>query len=227
MSTERQIAANRLNAQKSTGPRTDEGRAAVRLNAVKHGLCARTLVLPGEDEAEFQALFDDLQETHKPANRTEAMLVRQMAIAAWCLDRAYHVEGAFLHSELKDNAGIRDKYHPNLDHHGKLAYLHRDYTNRSALDHFARHQVRLERAFRQALRELDRVQAKRTATVRERPLREQQPLREERPQEIGSVLQKPKQPIPINQINNLAPPSETCIQSNPCHEPSPPTEPAA
>ena len=48
MATEKQIAANRLNAQKSTGPKTPEGRAAVRLNGVKHGLTAETLVLPAK-----------------------------------------------------------------------------------------------------------------------------------------------------------------------------------
>jgi len=41
MATDRQIAANRKNAQKSTGPKTPEGRAAVRLNGVKHGLTAK------------------------------------------------------------------------------------------------------------------------------------------------------------------------------------------
>ena len=45
MATEKQFEANRLNAQKSTGPRTPEGRAAVRLNGVKHGLTAETIVL--------------------------------------------------------------------------------------------------------------------------------------------------------------------------------------
>jgi hypothetical protein len=44
MSSQKQVDANRLNAQKSTGPRTPEGRAAVRLNGVTHSLSAKTLV---------------------------------------------------------------------------------------------------------------------------------------------------------------------------------------
>jgi len=48
MTTEAQVAANRLNARKSTGPRTEEGKAKVALNAVTHGLRARGVVLPGE-----------------------------------------------------------------------------------------------------------------------------------------------------------------------------------
>ena len=49
MSSEQQIEANRLNAQKSTGPATPEGRAAVSLNGLKYGLYAKTLILPGEE----------------------------------------------------------------------------------------------------------------------------------------------------------------------------------
>jgi predicted metallopeptidase len=59
MATDKQIAANRLNAQKTTGPRTPEGRAAVRLNGVTHGLTAQTLVLKGEGESDFKQLSDD------------------------------------------------------------------------------------------------------------------------------------------------------------------------
>src|ERR1700680_2536992 len=53
MATEKQFEANRQNAQKSTGPKTPEGRAAVRVNGVKHGLTAETIVLKGESEADF------------------------------------------------------------------------------------------------------------------------------------------------------------------------------
>ena len=53
MATKAQIKANRENAKKSTGPRTEEGKARVSLNALKHGLLARDAVLPSEDPAEF------------------------------------------------------------------------------------------------------------------------------------------------------------------------------
>ena len=48
MATLAQIHANRLNAQSSTGPRSDQGKAASRFNALKHGIEARSLVIPGE-----------------------------------------------------------------------------------------------------------------------------------------------------------------------------------
>src|SRR5262244_3631832 len=197
MSTEKQIAANRLNAQKSTGPRTEEGRAAVRLNAVKHGLCAKTLVLPDEDEAEFHAILDDLQDTFKPANRAEVILVRQMALAAWRMDRANHIEGAFFHFEIKSDADMRDQYFPDLDLYGKLAYIMQDESNGRKLSTLVRYQAHFERSYHRALSALERLQAKRTATVRERPLKQQQTSQEEQPsREIGSVSQKGNQPIP-------------------------------
>ena len=71
MATEKQFEANRLNAQKSTGPKTPEGRAAVRLNGVTHGLTAETLVLKGERESDFKQLFDSLEAEHAPATPTD------------------------------------------------------------------------------------------------------------------------------------------------------------
>ena len=56
MATEAQILANRRNAQKSTGPRTREGKAAVSQNAIKHGLLARQAVISSESQAELRPL---------------------------------------------------------------------------------------------------------------------------------------------------------------------------
>ena len=55
-----QLEANRKNAEKSTGPRTAEGKEIVSRNALKHGLFSRYLLLDDEDPAEYQALLDDL-----------------------------------------------------------------------------------------------------------------------------------------------------------------------
>ena len=59
MTSERKIEANRRNAQRSTGPKTEEGKDKVRLNALKHGLCAETIVLPHEDADAYQQRLDD------------------------------------------------------------------------------------------------------------------------------------------------------------------------
>ncbi|MHC4750707.1 MAG: hypothetical protein ACYTFW_12625, partial [Planctomycetota bacterium] len=60
MSTEAQINANQQNSQKSTGPRTAEGKAAVSQNAVKHGLFASEAVIKGENEADFDLFSKEM-----------------------------------------------------------------------------------------------------------------------------------------------------------------------
>lgn len=63
----RQLEANRLNASKSTGPRTKEGKAQNRANADKHGLTAETIILPGEDPVIVEELRDALSAEFDPA----------------------------------------------------------------------------------------------------------------------------------------------------------------
>src|ERR1700691_2289663 len=100
MATQAQIDANRRNAQKSTGPRTPEGRAAVRLNGVTHRLTAKTVVLKGESEDDFKALFDSLEAEHEPATPTEETLVAQLAMATWRMRRLYNMEAGFYNVKM-------------------------------------------------------------------------------------------------------------------------------
>src|SRR6266545_2540541 len=87
MATIKQIEANRRNAVKSTGPKTPEGKAAVRLNSLRHGFRARVVVLPGENREEFQKLCDDLEIEWRPQTRTEQFMVETMAVSQWKLAR--------------------------------------------------------------------------------------------------------------------------------------------
>ena len=106
--SDKRAQANRLNAQKSTGPRTPEGKQAVRLNALKHGLSARTIVLPGEDASEFQQLCDDLEARWQPRDRTEQYLVEKMAICQWQQARGYKREVQIL-SNMQAYTSFREK----------------------------------------------------------------------------------------------------------------------
>jgi len=81
MASQQQIEANRQNAQKSTGPKTEEGKAAVRLNSVKPGLTASTIVLsaktpPSSNPSSTRSKPSTLPPPHRN------MLVRQLAMAA-------------------------------------------------------------------------------------------------------------------------------------------------
>ena len=92
MASEKQREANRRNALNSTGPKTCEGKAAVRLNSLRHGLRADSLILPGESQEAFDSLRDSLEEDYQPQSQTEKLLVEQMAIAHWKLARTEKLE---------------------------------------------------------------------------------------------------------------------------------------
>src|SRR5882757_1256172 len=66
MATPAQINANRANAQKSTGPRSQEGKSVSRFNALQHGLDAKSVIIPGEDPAEYEQLAQDYQAEFRP-----------------------------------------------------------------------------------------------------------------------------------------------------------------
>ena len=104
MATKAQIRANRKNAKKSTGPRTNEGKARSAQNPLKHGLLARDAVLPDEDPADFDRQLCDLEDTIEPKNALEFALVRQIADAEWRLRRLTRLETGYL-------AAARDKTH--------------------------------------------------------------------------------------------------------------------
>jgi hypothetical protein len=94
MSSDRQIEANRKNAQRSTGPCTSDGKSRVALNAVKHGLTAKTVVLPHEDPNEFEAFREAMLIDAAPQGAFEEMLVEKISADAWRLRRVPVLEAA-------------------------------------------------------------------------------------------------------------------------------------
>src|ERR1035441_2113247 len=83
MATPAQIAANQANAQKSNGPRSAEGKSASRFNALKHGIDAASIVIPGEDPAEYDALAADYLSDFRPQSPSEFFHVETMLRADW------------------------------------------------------------------------------------------------------------------------------------------------
>jgi hypothetical protein len=157
VATDKQTVANRLNAQKSTGPKTREGRAAVRLNGVTHGLTAETIVLKGESEADFTNLLGSLEAEHDPGTPTEEALVVQLAMATWRLRRLYHQEAGFYTCQLQSLVGMQKDL--NLDDAGRMG--HAAAWSESTLTLFNRQEARLERTFYRALHELQRLRKER------------------------------------------------------------------
>jgi hypothetical protein len=87
MSNDQQIAANRLNAQRSTGPRTPAGKARVSSNALKHGLTGRDVVLPGENPDDFDSFRAGLLTSLDPQGELEGALAERIVVDFWRLRR--------------------------------------------------------------------------------------------------------------------------------------------
>jgi hypothetical protein len=92
MTTEKQIAANRLNAQKSTGPKTPEGKAAVSRNALASGLLAHRPILKNEDPDEFNSFYKTTVQDLNPIGSIETLVAQRIVNLAWRLKRAGRME---------------------------------------------------------------------------------------------------------------------------------------
>ena len=88
MATEAQVTANRLNARKSTGPRTEEGKAISAQNALKHGLLAREGIIRGEDQDEYDLHREQLLGQLLPGSPLEDILADRIVDLTWRLKRA-------------------------------------------------------------------------------------------------------------------------------------------
>ena len=99
MMTQAQLAANRANAQKSTGPTTREGKITSSRNSFKHGLYSKQLVVGAEQAVALDSLKADLRAEHQPINETEGILVNELAEQFWRLRRARVLEASLLDSE--------------------------------------------------------------------------------------------------------------------------------
>ena len=144
MSSRRKAAANRRNAQHSTGPKTPEGKAASAQNATTHGLSSSFTVLPHEDHDAYAQLLETLQKEHAPSTEHEKFLVTRMAESRWRLDRTHRFE-AVAYEQLLDEY---DETNP--DH-----VIVRKLTHRTSniMDLLQRYATAAERSYYKAHRE--------------------------------------------------------------------------
>jgi hypothetical protein len=142
MASQKQLLANRLNAQKSTGPRSVEGKARASMNALKTGIDAQSQTIPGEPISQLEALTDDYYQRFSPATPEQRMLVDTLVDCEWLIRRFRRVEGQMWENPIFEIT---------------FAKAFRDDS-----DHFARLQRRIDatqRNYRNALHELQRLQA--------------------------------------------------------------------
>ena len=102
MATAAQIAANQRNAQASTGPRTEEGKATSALNGITLGLFTRRDFIRPKEESDYAQLQADLERELAPVGTFENTLVEEIRRATWRLRRCGQVEASLL-LRLNDN----------------------------------------------------------------------------------------------------------------------------
>ncbi|MBN2131170.1 MAG: hypothetical protein JW741_16845 [Sedimentisphaerales bacterium] len=163
MATQAQVQANRLNAQKSTGPRTDEGKAIASQNAVKHGLCAETAVIAGEDVGEFEFYRDELLGELTPAGAVESMVAERVVSLSWRLRRAERAQNEAFDTLLARVAtdpfrrNARAAEADGLQETLLGRAVVRDFANGRVLDRLSMYERRIEYSLYKSMNELERL----------------------------------------------------------------------
>jgi len=101
MSSLKQVDANRLNALKSTGPKTSEGKGRSRCNAIRHGLTAETVIVGLEDASDYEAFEANVIADYDARSAVERELVLRLASVLWRLRRATGIETSLFESVIK------------------------------------------------------------------------------------------------------------------------------
>jgi hypothetical protein len=184
MPTTAQIMANRNNSQKSTGPRTTEGKAVVSQNAVKHGLFAAEAVISGENPADYEAYHDQFLAELAPVGMTESVLAERVVSLSWRLRRAERMQNQsieeFIECEITNpsaikrrenycyNKGIRPgdpRFEPEHLALGRIATS--DWSNCRVLDRMLMYERRIENSMTKMMKELKRFQVIRRIEIQE------------------------------------------------------------
>jgi hypothetical protein len=150
----RKLAAARANAQKSTGPKTPEGKARSAQNAVRHGLCAKIIVLFNENGSEYKALFSSYVEEFQPAGPVEFHLVEEMVTAAWRGRRALEVETNALDTKMRSDQDYLEERYGEIDESFQRAKAFTSLSNDTAAIRLDRYQASMSRQFHRALKAL-------------------------------------------------------------------------
>jgi hypothetical protein len=178
MASQAQVEANRANAAKSTGPKTDQGKAVVSQNAVKHGLLAEQVVIKGEDPGEFEFYREAMMKELCPVGEVESMLAERAVGLAWRLRRAERLQsevfGTLLanaasanHFKKLTRAALPEKMRDGVEVDRGQTELGdavvRDCANYRVLERMGLYEQRIERSFYRTMDELHKHRLMRQA----------------------------------------------------------------
>ncbi len=233
--SDKQLAANRANSAKSTGPRTPEGKARSARNARTHGFTASTFaVVRLEELDEIARLKQDIVAVYQPVNSQELFALEQMALAQQTMLRAARLEsGLFttcLQTALNDNDTPFSPMCPALAGDGDLSLdieitraqnrnyaladgFHRMVRQANGWSLFLRYQAQAEHHYRRAVEEFYRLKALRAELPNE-------PILEVQPEEKETAYAPPDEPISTPQPSpeppaNSGTPEDSAVGAHP------------
>jgi hypothetical protein len=161
--TQKQLAANRQNAMKSTGPKTSEGKAVVALNPIKHGLLSKEVLLANEDETALVELGKRLRHQLAPVGELELLLVDRIIASVWRLRRILQIEKDMVNKQVSEKAARLFSWNrkkkegtPPVNLYEALEYKFGYFQS------FQRYETHIERGLYKALHELQRLQSTRS-----------------------------------------------------------------
>jgi hypothetical protein len=158
----RQFEANRRNAGKSTGPKTEEGKAISSQNARTHGFTATTVVLSTEDELVYEVNRLQFHDSLKPVGFLETELVDEIASARWRQQRCIVFETALIDRKIDEQAAWFDEKFEYLDLETRGALGLNAKTNLTkALRDLSTFEQRHRRTYEKAMKELKVMQKER------------------------------------------------------------------
>jgi len=217
MATQAQTTANRQNAQKSTGPRTTEGKAAVSQNAVKHGLFTRYDVIYAESQDEFDCRRDRILAELAPAGPIESIFAERIVSLSWRLKRAERMQNQALDAKIADyrhDSWVKNFCtHPNEAQDdpnfsqpdlplGRVAL--KDFTNYRVFDRLQLYERRIEQSLYKAMLEFQKLTLTRKPKHRENPGTEAQTPHLKKQTQFDSPSSLPEQqPTPSDDMSFL------------------------
>lgn len=154
--SERQLAANRANEQKSTGAKTDAGKLRSRANSITHGLTARVVCLPGEGAEQYNGCLQDFMDL-QPRNIAECDIVRNLVAALARKERAIRYEHVALVEKQTVNRAEIDRLFQAIGVEAETAVALKVLSVKSnVLGQLDRYETRIDRRIESCWRQLER-----------------------------------------------------------------------
>ena len=161
MLSDKQLAANRANAQLSTGPGSEEGKRRSSLNARRHNLTGQVTAMPEEDRIAHDAFAEALIKAMAPEGALELQLAQRIATDSWRLNRSSAIEDNIFALGFTDHGDDIDVDHPQL--HAALTAARTFTREAKSIELLTLYEQRINRSLQKNLALLQQLQATRKA----------------------------------------------------------------